>query len=805
MAFILLRASGLCLAVAVACLPPIAQGQPSDGTTPVFTPDEREWIARHPVVRVSFERDWPPIAYVRNGRMQGIAASYLEAVSGATGLRFELAPTKTWAEGNSALIDGKVDLIASLSSLSLPPLLEGRVLRTREYFISSTIVVGRSSQMSVFRLRDLYGHTVSVKRGGAIERLLRDRFVHIRMRLRDTTEETFLDVESGQADFALLCDCAAQPFPAYPHGTELQLSGPLADMPVILSMAVRQDDTTFKSILDKSLRAISVDQANTILQRWIGHTSYGSPPTLAAIARYRAKEVALLLLFVLVLVAATFYSHIYRRRAVLSEHNQLRLFAALSHDIRTPLNALIGSVDLLRQTVRPHEQAELQHIAGTASESLSALINDILAFSQLEAGEIRLHTTPTDVAELSRQTADMMRLRARDKGLALTVSPDTTLPDTLLIDAARVRQILYNLISNAIKFTESGAIAITLSFAPLDSPSGPGMLTLAVSDTGIGIAPADQAVIFDVFRQVELDSCKWHAGTGLGLSVCRMLAELMGGTITVHSSPGVGSVFTVVLPASAAALDASGHDAPPPAPRGDAVELSASGAQVPTHEHRRPVVLVVDDHRSNLAVLHRQIRSTGCVSMLAESGQQALELFSTRRFDLVLMDLNLGDFDGFTLTQLFRNIEAGTGSRTPIVSISASSDLDHQERALASGMDGLLEKPIHADALRTVISLWCDLDLRLPSHPSPVAAEGGAYLATTYSALLNADLDTLNAALINGDNTSALAIVHRIKGAAQVVGDAFTVNACARLHACLTGRCGNDECRRVLASLREQR
>ncbi|MBR8123121.1 transporter substrate-binding domain-containing protein [Burkholderia multivorans] len=785
------------IALVLACVPLAGAYVPARGAAPVFTPEERAWIARHPVVRVSFNQDWRPMEYVRNGRMQGVVAGYLAAVTEMTGLRFELAPTRTWADGHRALAEGRIDLLPSLSAQTLPPSLEGRVLRTREYFTSSTVLVGRTSEMRVFRVQDLDGQTVSIKRGGANERMLHARFPHVRTLLRDTIEETLRDVKSGRADFALLCACAAQPFLHRQYAGELHVSGPLADLPVILTMGVRRDDAILKSILDKSLDSISVGQANAIMRRWAGQTDYGSP-TLGAIIRYRAKEVALSVLFVLALVATTIHAHLQRQRARRSEQDRSRFFAVLSHEIRTPLNALIGSVELLSRTMPSHEQADLLNIAGSASEALSALLNDILALSRLEAGEIRLCRTAADLAELARQTADVMRIRARDKGLALTITADDALPAALMIDAARVRQILYNLISNAIRFTEAGAIDVALSFAPADAPSAPGTLTIAVSDTGIGIAAADQAVIFDAFRQVESGPGRRQAGTGLGLTICRMLAELMDGSIAVRSTPGVGSVFTVTLPAHAAAScdTASSGDGP-------ALPCSSDGSVVgPPREQRRPVILVIDDHRTNLAVLDRQIRATGCVPVLAETGTQALESFSTGRFDLVLMDLDLGDIDGFTLTRRFRDLEARTGTHTPIVSITASAEPDHHERALASGMDGLLDKPIRADALRTVVSLWCDLD----PHRAPAAAASShdaTDLAATYAALLQADLDILDAARQRADHTAALAILHRIKGAALIMSDTLTADACARLQACLGGDdTSDDECRRAFASLR---
>ncbi|MBF5009670.1 ATP-binding protein [Burkholderia pseudomultivorans] len=800
MASLLFRVRGLrrAIAIVLACVPLIGAYVPAHGAAPVFTPEERAWIARHPVVRVSFDRDWRPMEYVRNGRMQGVVAGYLAAVAEMTGLRFELAPTRTWTDGHRALVDGRIDLIPSLSAQALPPSLEGRVLRTREYFSSSTVLVGRTSEMRVSRLQDLDRQTVSIKRGGANERLLLARFPHVRTILRDTAEETLRDVKFGRADFALLCACSAQPFLHRQYAGELHASGPLSDLPVVLTMGVRSDDAILKSILDKSLDSISVGQANAIMNRWARQTDYGSP-TLAAIVRYRAKEVALSVLFVLALGAATIHAHVQRQRARRSEQDRSRFFAVLSHEIRTPLNALIGSIELLCRTKPSREQIDLLNIAGSASEALSALLNDILALSRLEAGEIRLCRTATDPAELVRQTADVMRIRARDKGLALTITADDALPAALLIDAARVRQILYNLISNAIRFTEAGAIDVALSFAPPDAPSEPGMLTIAVSDTGIGIAPADQAVIFDAFRQVESGPGRRHGGTGLGLTICRMLAELMGGSIAIRSTPGVGSVFTVTLPARAAS--ASCDTASP----GDVPALPSTSddrAVGPSHERRRPVILVIDDHRTNLDVLARQIRATGCVPVLAETGAQALESFSTGRFDLVLMDLDLGDIDGFTLTRRFRDLEAGTGTHTPIVSITASAEPDHHQRALASGMDGLLDKPIRADALRTVVSLWCDLEPRRPP-PASAPPDDATDLAATYAALLQADLDRLDAARQRADRAAALATLHRIKGAALTMGDTATVDACARLHACLEGDGGyGDACRHAFASLR---
>ncbi len=357
--------------------------------------------------------------------------------------------------------------------------------------------------------------------------------------------------------------------------------------------------------------------------------------------------------------------------------------ASMSHEIRTPMNGVLGMLELtlgrsLDATARGYVE-----VAQASAGHLLEIINDILDLSKIEANRLELELVPFALDELVRATLTPLAHRAEEKGIRLTTDISAAVPRMVLGDPLRIRQLLTNLVGNAIKFTAHGAVDITLRASASDR------VTLSVSDTGIGIPPERQASIFEAFTQADSGIARKFGGTGLGLSICAHLVSLMRGTLSVESKVGEGSSFRCDLPLPASA---------------------PSVAKVPAHatprEARRLRVLVADDNEINVLVARRMLEKLGHTVVAAADGAKALAAIESEEFDVVLMDVQMPVMDGLTATRGIRAFESKRARSTPPVPIVALTASAMSSDALAceeAGMTGYLSKPFRLDELERTL------------------------------------------------------------------------------------------------------
>jgi PAS domain S-box-containing protein len=481
-----------------------------------------------------------------------------------------------------------------------------------------------------------------------------------------------------------------------------------------------------------------------------------------------------------------------RARAEAEAANQSKstFLATMSHEIRTPMNGVLGMMDVLeRQGLDQHQRRSVSTMRDSA-QSLLRIIDDVLDFSKIEAGRLELEETAFSLSGLIDGVVSTFHSQAAAKRLALEAHIDAGSDDVLVGDPTRVRQILFNLLGNALKFTERGRIWVQAGTSPLGG--GRTRVTLSVRDTGIGLDDEQRARLFRPFAQADSSTTRRFGGTGLGLSIVRRLAELMDGKVAVESTPGAGSEFIVTLTLETAPLDS---------PLKTLLRPPAAGADLvapPLGEG--PRVLVVDDHPVNREVLVRQLGLLGIACDTAEDGEQALAAWAPGRYAAVLADIHMPRMDGHELTRRIRAAETPGVARTPVVAVTANALKGEEERCIAAGMDAYISKPVNIDRLRTTLERWLPIHGGQDSgHAADGPKAGAAIDRSVLAAWLGDDAAAINslfnrfretaveserdieAAARSGNLPKLAAAAHKLKGAAQAVGANAVGTAAAAL------------------------
>ena len=469
--------------------------------------------------------------------------------------------------------------------------------------------------------------------------------------------------------------------------------------------------------------------------------------------------------------------------------------AAMSHEIRTPMIGVTGMLEVLSHSALDADQRRTVHVIQQSAASLLQIIGDILDFSKVEAGRLELSPSTIDLRRLLQSTVANFTGAASSKGLVLNLASDERIGAAHVADGLRLRQILSNFLSNAIKFTEAGFVEAVLESEGRDGERD--NLVFRVTDTGIGVTPEQQARLFQPFQQAEGTTTRRFGGTGLGLVISRRLAELMGGDVTMESTPGAGTTLRLRVSLPRGRVEDIEPETHAP---GAAGQFQPRALPTPEQaERERSLVLVVDDHPTNRLVVGRQLALAGYLSETADDGEQGLQAWRSGRFALVLSDVHMPVMDGYEMARALRKEEQRDGKpRTPVVALTAAALKGEAERCLAAGMDDYLAKPVSIPDLAACLRRW------LP-HTAPGAGEttaptvalaalpqvSGAPLALDASVLeqltggdrgemrallddfldsCGRDLQAMQQAREAGDNAQLAREAHKIKGAARLVG-----------------------------------
>ncbi|SAK54777.1 sensor protein evgS [Caballeronia temeraria] len=762
-----------------------------------LSPEERAWVRAHPVVHYSMSAQSAPLTFIDSrGRPAGAAIDLLDAIARVTGLRFEArvrgsreqqaadlrsgaSALVPYSVGDASLVSGGVpsepageDLLAIVTPAGRPPLrdaaaLAGKRVALPEFPLVRYVVRREAPDARFVSARPLDGQFDAVAKGAA--------------------DATVIDMSF--ANYAL----------GNPYRGSLVMSGVLSTQPVPHGLTVAASEPVLLGIVNRAIQSLPPAELQNIRRRW----QLSEHPEMLWQRRRPQVELGALLGIALVLVLAgwalTLRVQVARRiaaekamraakeEAETANRAKSTFLATMSHEIRTPMNAVLG---LLEMELRaPGERAATQRALSTAhhaARDLLGMIDDLLDVAKIEAERLVLAPAPLDIEAWVAGVAAIYEPAARAKGVALVVkrlSGDG--PVWLRADGQRLRQIVGNLLSNAIKFTDSGAVTLEYEAAP--AQDGKRAVTLAVADTGIGISPDKQAMLFTPFAQAHDGRARNVGGTGLGLTISKRLVTMMGGVIDLSSEPGRGTRFTVRLDLPEADAGASTAAAGP----------AQTGVSTASLAGLR--VLVVDDHPANRIVLDGQIRLLGGAAQLTVDGKSALACWRAEphAFDVILTDCSMPEMSGEELARAIREDEAQIASKAravPIIGLTANAQPEAAMRAVASGMNACLVKPLGLDALReALLAATRDGRISLASPMEPQVHESfdaallagfgdqaGALVDTLKSANAQ-DLADAHAAFADSDHARLRDIAHRMKGAAAVIGAAPFMRACVAL------------------------
>ncbi len=383
------------------------------------------------------------------------------------------------------------------------------------------------------------------------------------------------------------------------------------------------------------------------------------------------------------------------QKAESADKAKSEFLANMSHEIRTPINAVLGMNELIaRESTEPAIQAYSTNVAD-AGNALLALVNDVLDFSKIEAGRMEIIPADYELNILLREVKNMLTTKCADKGIKFVVKNNPDVPNNLFGDEVRIRQVLVNILNNAVKYTDSGSVTLDINYEPLDD----GRLTLILSaiDTGIGIREEDIPLLFESFKRIDLDVNRKREGSGLGLNIAKSFIELMGGTINVTSVYGYGSTFTVRIP-----QEYKG-DAKIGIFNSDTASSAKKKKYVASFVAKDTRILVVDDVAMNLKVIKGLLKQTEINVDTAASGQECLDAIALAKYDLVLLDHMMPEMDGIEVMRQFTSDKTHPNQDTPVIMLTANAIIGAREEYLNIGFADYLSKPVHPDELETMI------------------------------------------------------------------------------------------------------
>ncbi len=689
---------------------------PANNRGIILTPEEEAYRQTRGPVRFAVDPDFAPYEKLDSkGQYTGIASDLVKLISARSGLTFELVPTATWTDSLTKARRREVDVLPFLNQ---SPERSEYLIFTPPIYEDPEVIVARNDVTFLKGFESLHHRRTGIMRGWRSDEYTRIHHPEIEIVYIDEFDDALEQVSRGDL-FA-----AVGSLGTVAHGIRqlrvgnIRISGDTLFQNVY-RMGIRSDDLLLHAILSKTVESITPQEIDAIVNRWISIT-YTRDFNYRILWQIAATFLLILIIIGLWNWRLRYYNEQLREaknKAELANRTKSEFIANMSHEIRTPLNAIIGFAELLANDIADQRQRQQAAVIATAGKSLLRLINDVLDISKIEAGKIDIVPEPVILREIFNDVKTFLAGRADARNLHLTFTARGPLPSMITVDAARVRQVLINLIGNAIKFTEKGGITVRTAWRETPGHTNRGTLMIDVIDTGIGIPDTFKPHVFKAFEQAPGQDHARYGGTGLGLAISRQLARLMHGDITVHENPeGPGTMFSVTLNAIV------GDESTTPANPENAPGSSAANIAFA----HKPAILIVDDDPINRSLLTCYLQPYNFPLLEAAEGQTALDTFLRLKPALVLTDLKMPGMDGQTLLQKIREAEAAEGvdhaRRTPVVAITAAVGMP-DVKTLQQSFDAFLNKPISRDKLLRTLALY--IPLENPTARATTPAEPG--------------------------------------------------------------------------------
>ena len=672
---------------------PKVQAESSKQSALQLTAEEESYISSHKSLKIGFVQDRIPVSFSdENGELAGISRYIFDHVSELCGIKFEYVPLPTNDVTYDYLLNGGFDLVSSVEYNKENQRAKG-ILISNPSLSSRKVVVARDG----LEFRYDANLSIAVSTGSqTLKKVLSKSYPNFKLVDYPSITACFDAIKSGKADLMIQNQYVVEHWISKPIYEKLKvipvlgLDDQLCFSAVVAfgenSEASQKDGKVLINILNKAIASMTEDEIGSFTIQGIMENQYSF--TLSDfLYRYRYAVITLAILILVILILAVMFVRQHIRLAENKADAKIKsqFLSTMSHEIRTPMNGLIGLNYLMSQKLEDKEQLRdyLRQSTVTANYLLS-LINDMLDMSRLQAQNLELELHPVDLELLLNTVSSIAQNAMADKKLIYNVNSKLSWP-CILGDEVRIQQVLLNLLDNAKKFTPKGG-RVDLSLNQEMTDSGKVLTTATVSDTGRGMSEEFQKHIFDTFAQ-ELDTVsKGNQGTGLGLPISRRLAMLMGGDLTFISRKEEGSSFTFTFTAQPAELPENEYY---PTPTDDLKQQNTK-------------ILIAEDNELNGEIILELLQSVGFEAELAENGKIALQMFSNSEpgtFGVILMDLLMPEMDGFETAKAIRALDRPDAKTVRIFACTANSLTENKDKALASGMDDFIEKPVDVKEL----------------------------------------------------------------------------------------------------------
>jgi two-component system, NarL family, sensor histidine kinase EvgS len=670
-----------------------------------LTKEEINWIKENPKIKISGDFFWPPYSfYDENGNYIGIIPDIVNEVFKSSGLELEYVKTNSWADTINLIKDKKINLIDAISYSAS----RSEYLNFSNKYIGAEIVIISNNKETNYinSFNNIVNKKIATVKGYSIIEDIKRDFPQIKnIKEYDNALEGLKELSNSQIDYFIL-DIPSFEFYSKKYGlSNLKIAGPTG-YNYGYGFGVKKDDVLLVSILNKLLENIPTEKKDEIYRKWI-KIDYEQKIDYELI--WNILTISIIILAIIFYWNRTLKEEIAKKEKIQKELEKERnhiqalneelkkakdiaeniskqkseFLANMSHEIRTPMNSVIGFTEILEKEITNPVHKEYLNSIKKGGNALLRIINDILDLSKIEAGKLEIRNESLNPTNLFLEIESIFHSKIISKNISFIVDIDKTIPKYIIIDGVRIRQVLFNLIGNAIKFTQKGHVKLKVENVYKDNIKSKIDLIFSVEDTGIGIDEKNLETIFNAFEQQENHDVAKYGGTGLGLAICTKLIKMMNGEIKVESQKNKGSTFTVIF-----------RDIPVSSMEDEVVSSKLKASNI---MFEKAVILVVDDVLENRKLVQASLKDYDIDLIMAENGKEAIELLKNINVNLILMDLRMPVMDGYEAATILKNDERL--KNIPLIALTASVMGKDLEKVSKYGFDGYLRKPVILDDL----------------------------------------------------------------------------------------------------------